>query len=98
MSDKNRAYAYGFAYAAANHAVKDNPLPRRPRTRWDGQNQWDKDNMVTESTQFTKAMDAELRRCCAAAGVNRSQLIHYLLTQWIGAWNSWEKERENDGS
>lgn len=88
MNTKPFDIAYQVAVAA------DRP-PRR-RRKWAGQRAWDREHMVTESTQFTRERDAALRRCCAAAGINRSQLIAYLLETWMAAWSA--AERNLDGN
>ncbi len=48
--------------------------------------------MRTESTRFTAEQHAELKRCCMEAGVNRYQLINYMLRLWMAAW-----ERKKEG-
>lgn len=76
------------AYNAAMTAVS---APRFDRHR---QADWDADNMVTESTRFTVAQDAELRRCCREAGICRYQLINYMLRLFIAGWDA----RKEDGN
>lgn len=66
----------------------------RPRKRWAGQNDWDAENMVTESTRFTVENDARLRRLCREAGVTRYYLISYMLHTWMAA----REERERRGT
>lgn len=77
--------------------VADEP---RPRKRWPGQDAWDAENMVTESTRFTVENDARLRRLCREAGVTRYHLINYLLHTWIAAREARavKKGAENDGT
>lgn len=70
------------AYNAAMQAVS---VPRFDRHR---QSEWDAENMVTESTRFTAAQDAELRRCCREAGICRYQLINYMLRLFIAGWDA----------
>lgn len=81
-----------LAFAAAMEAAAPG-YHRAPRKRWAGQNQWDRANMVTESTRFTRAQDTRLRRCCHEARVNRNQLIAYMLLTWMAAWEA----RKEDG-
>ena len=71
-----------YAQAAAVDAVDTAKEKRRRR-----QTEWDAENMVTESTRFTVAQDAELRRCCKEAGICRYQLINYMLRVFIAAWD-----------
>ena len=80
-----------LAFAAAMEAAAPG-YHRAPRQRWKGQNNWDRANMVTESTRFTRAQDARLRRCCHEAKVNRNQLIAYMLHTWMAAWEAARKE------
>ena len=75
------------AYEAAMEAAS---APRYDRHR---QAEWDAENMVTESTRFTVAQDAELRRCCREAGISRYQLINYMLRLWMAGWDA----RKGDG-
>lgn len=79
------------AYQAATQAAGEDKQARR---RWDGQNDWDRENMCSESTRFTADLDAELRQCCKEAGVTRYTLIAYLLRTWMAAWRA---ERERGG-
>ena len=71
------------AYQTAMQAAKADSITRR---RWAGQNEWDAENMRTESTRFTADRDAELRRCCREAGITRYTLIGYMLRTWMAAW------------
>lgn len=75
------------AYQTAMQAAKADSLTRR---RWAGQNEWDAENMRTESTRFTADRDAELRRCCREAGITRYTLIGYMLRTWMAAWQQRE--------
>lgn len=68
--------------------LAENPKSRK---RWPGQNDWDAENMVTESTRFTIENDQRLRRLCREAGVSRYHLISYMLHTWMAARE--EKER-----
>ena len=68
--------------------LAENPKSRK---RWPGQNDWDAENMVTESTRFTTENDQRLRRLCREAGVSRYHLISYMLHAWMAARE--EKER-----
>lgn len=72
------------AFMAAIYCAED-PKPRR---RWDGQDDWDADHMVTESTRFTIENDARLREICKQAGVTRYHLISYLLHTFMAAWTA----------
>nr|WP_325298643.1 hypothetical protein [uncultured Dysosmobacter sp.] len=74
------------AYKTAVEAAREE---RPARRRWDGQNEWDADNMRTESTRFTRALDEKLRQCCKEAGVTRYTLINYLLRVWMAAWETY---------
>lgn len=78
------------AFVAAIYCAED-PKPRR---RWDGQDDWDAEHMVTESTRFTIENDARLREICRQAGVTRYYLIAYLLHTFMAAWDA-GKEKEN---
>ena len=78
------------AFMAAIYCA-DEPKPRR---RWDGQNDWDAEHMVTESTRFTIENDARLREICKQAGVTRYHLIAYLLHTFMAAWAA-GKGKEN---
>lgn len=62
--------------------------PRSRRARWKRQNQWDRENMRTESTRFTVEEDRRLRRCCREAHVNRSHLIAFMLRAWMESWEA----------
>ena len=73
------------AYAAALAAAENG---KEPRPRWSGQNGWDAENMVTESTRFPRDLDAQLRRCCREAHVTRYHLINYMLRLFIAAWEA----------
>ena len=86
---------YDIAFGIAVETAERGGPSRAPRQRWRGQNEWDRLNMVTESTQFTRSMDAELRRCCREARVNRSRLINYMLRTWMAAWAA---RKGKDGS
>ena len=74
------------AYNAAVNAARENQTARR---RWAGQNQWDRENMVTESTRFTLEEDERLEACLWEARVTRYTLIAYLLKLWMTAWESY---------
>lgn len=76
---------------AYNAAMTAATAPRFDRHR---QAEWDAENMVTESTRFTVAQDAELRRCCREAGICRYQLINYMLCLFIAGWDA-RKENGN---
>lgn len=77
------------AYLSAMDAAKQ---PPRTRRRWAGQSEYDAEHMVTESTRFTVAQDAALRRCCREAGISRYTLINYLLRAWMAAWEVYGRE------
>lgn len=77
-----------IAYNIAMEAAAD---PAKPR-RWQGQNSWDRNNMVTESTRFTIDQDMILCSCLQDAGLNKYRLIGYMLQTWAAAW---ERERES---
>ena len=64
----------------------------RCRHRWAGQNEWNREHMKTQSCQLPAALADRLRRCCAEAGISRSQLIRFMLMAWMDAW----EERSND--
>lgn len=64
----------------------------KTRKRWPGQDDWDAENMVTESTRFTKEADERLRRLCKEAGVTRYHLIAYMLHAWMAAREMGEEE------
>lgn len=78
-----------LAHPIATAAGRDGPIARR---RWAGQNDYDADNMVTESTRFTAAQDLDLRQCCHEAHVTRYTLINYLLRSWMAAWKTYKGE------
>lgn len=87
---------YDLAYGAATDAAA--PGFRYRRRKWAGQKAWNRENMVTESTQFTREQDARLRLCCHQAQTNRSQLISYMLQIWMAAWEAYRKEYGNSGN
>lgn len=68
------------------------PGYKHRRRRWKGQNAWNRENRVTESTQFSRQQDARLRLCCHQAQTNRSSLIAYMLLTWMAAWEAHRKE------
>ena len=70
--------------SAARYAAVE--TVNHPQNR-DRQARWDLENLVTESTKFTRDEDAELRRLCKDAGITRHQLIKRLLREWVKAWN-----------
>ena len=72
--------AWGAAMDAA--AVAAEPK----RKRWQGQANWDAENMRTESTRFPVDLDTKLREYCREAGVSRYYLINYMLRVWMAAW------------
>lgn len=78
-----------LAYDIATATAAD-PTPAR---RWQGQNSWDNDHMVTESTRFTIEQDLGLCCCLADAGLNKYRLIGYMLQTWAAAW---ERERQKN--
>ena len=79
---KNMAFTWeNAAHHAAVEAVNHPPKNR------DRQARWDLDNLITESTKFTRDEDAELRKICKVAGITRHQLIKCLLREWVAAWN-----------
>ena len=87
-----------LAYVVATDTASQGAKRRAPRRRrWSGQRQWDRLHMVTESTQFPRYLDEELRELCRVAGLNRSYLIGYLLKTWMAAY-SLQKEREKHGN
>lgn len=69
---------------AAHHAAIE--TVNHPQNR-DRQARWDLENLITESTKFTRDEDAELRQLCKEAGITRHQLIKCLLREWVKAWN-----------
>lgn len=71
------------AYEAAVEAAKEGQPGRR---RWASQNEWDAENMRTESTRFPLDRDRLLRQYCREARVTRYTLIGYLLRAWMAAW------------
>lgn len=84
-----RDYAWAEqAYRVAAEAGKDGPAARR---RWAGQEEYDADNMCTESTRFNRREDARLRRYCREARVTRYTLIGYLLRMWMAAWETYRE-------
>lgn len=85
---ENLKYAE-LAWPIAVDAARDGPMARR---RWAGQNDYDADNMRTESTRFTAAQDLDLRQCCREARVTRYTLINYLLRSWMAAWHTYKGE------
>lgn len=70
--------------SAARYAAVE--TVNHPQNR-DRQARWDLENLITESTKFTRDEDAELRRLCKEAGITRHQLIKCLLREWVKAWN-----------
>lgn len=76
----------GIAYQVGVEAGKAGPSERR---RWFLQNEWDAENMRTESTRFPLDLDTELRQCCREAHVTRYALIAYLLRAWMAAWRTY---------
>lgn len=77
------------AYETAVQAAKEDSQARR---RWSGQNEWDANNMRTESTRFTRTLDEDLRQYCREAGVTRYTLISYLLRVWMAAWRAYGED------
>jgi len=75
------------AYQTAVAAGQASSAERR---RWEGQNEWDAENMCTESTRFTVDRDEELRQCCREANITRYTLINYLLRTWMAAWKHYQ--------
>lgn len=73
------------AYQIAAEAGRKRPAMRE---RWVRQDQYDKDNMHTESTRFNKEQHARLRRCCREAQVTRYALISYLLRTWMAEYEA----------
>lgn len=92
MDTKPLDLAFIIASDTANQKTPPVPL----RQRWQGQREWDRENMVTESTQFPRRIDEKLRKMCREDGINRSRLISYMLLTWM-AERSLQKEREKNG-
>lgn len=90
MGNPGLNLAYEVATDTASHGAERPPSRRR---HWSGQRQWDRLHMATESTQFPRYLDEELRELCHDAGLNRSRLIAYMLKTWMAAY-SLQKERE----
>ena len=88
---ENKAFVLAsYSVIAANK--EDVITSLRSRHRWAGQNAWNRENMKTESCQFPAALDARLRRCCEEAGISRSQLIRFMLMEWMDAWEARKEE------
>ncbi|MGN0964434.1 MAG: hypothetical protein ACI4O6_03660 [Dysosmobacter sp.] len=79
-----------LAFEVAAEAAKE---PHDARRRWRGQCEWDRDNMVTESTRFPVDTDLLLEAYCWQAGVTRYTLINYLLRAWMAAWETYGENR-----
>ena len=77
------------AYEAAMEGAKELPFRRR---RWAWQNEYDAQNMRTESTRFPLDEDIRLRQCCREAHVTRYTLINYLLRTWMAAWEVYGRQ------
>lgn len=71
----------------AFNAATDAAMPSgRQRMRWAKQNEWDLENIRTESTRFPVEMDRKLRKYCREAHVTRCRLINYMLRAWMATW------------
>lgn len=76
------------AYETAVQAAKADYPARR---RWALQNEWDAENMCTESCRFPVDLHENLIRCCKEAGITRYSLIAYLLRTWMAAWDAYQE-------
>ena len=91
MSEKIKTAFRLASYTVIAANKEDVIVQLRSRHRWAGQNEWNREHMKTESCQFPAELDAELRRCCAEAGITRSQLIRFMLMEWMVAWKGRNK-------
>lgn len=92
---ENQKTAFRLASYTVIAANKEDVITTlRCRHRWAGQNEWNREHMKTQSCQLTADLDAELRRCCAEAGISRSQLIRFMLMEWMAAWKERNKGNE----
>ena len=90
MTDNKAFVLASYTVIAANK--EDVITSLRCRHRWAGQNEWNREHMKTQSCQLPAVLDDRLRRCCAEAGISRSQLIRFMLMTWMDAW----EERSNN--
>lgn len=58
------------------------------RRRWAGQAEWDAYHLRTIGTKLTAPTVRRLDTACAAAQITRYELLAYLVTTWLEAWES----------
>ena len=83
----------GPAWTAAMEAAASTPESRR---RWARQQEWDGENIRTESTRFPVDLDRKLRKYCREAKISRYYLINYMLRTWMAAWEVIRNGQQSD--
>lgn len=58
------------------------------RRRWAGQAEWDAYHLRPIGTKLTAPTVRRLDAACAAAQITRYELLAYLVTTWLEAWES----------
>lgn len=87
-------YDLRWSQKAWKTAVAAGKAPEKERKKWAGQNDWDKDNMLTISTRLTIKDALRLKVYCKEAGITVYTLVNYMVRVWMAAWETERRDKK----